>query len=283
MTLAELFRGCLVVQAVGRGDRPMLTQAVAVYFRELREGRGYTQESLATAVDVSKRTVERLERSEGDISVEPFERIITVLGASPEEVNYLATNPSATVEEGKEFARLLLQFDPTPHLRAPQIAALRQDMSSAGIRVYIRTLREQQGIGRKALAEGIGIRIGPLADWEDGRSSTIPTAALVRAVTYLGATVDDLDRITSASTDHENLGRQLAEARLSGATQARKFAGRDNTPVPADNVVLRRIVALEGLVHAVLMLLKRALPNEMEEIERLSRLWFQTLGGEQHP
>ena len=90
---------------------PMLTQAVAVYFRELREGRGYTQESLATAVDVSKRTVERLERSEGDISVEPFERIITVLGASPEEVNYLATNPSATVEEGKEFARLLLQFE----------------------------------------------------------------------------------------------------------------------------------------------------------------------------
>jgi transcriptional regulator with XRE-family HTH domain len=132
----------------------MLTQAVAVYFRELREGRGYTQESLATAVDVSKRTVERLERSEGDISVEPFERIITVLGASPEEVNYLATNPSATVEEGKEFARMLLQFDPTPQLRAPQIAALRQDMSSAGIRVYIRTLREQQGIGRKALAGG---------------------------------------------------------------------------------------------------------------------------------
>jgi hypothetical protein len=106
----------------------------------------------------------------------------------------------------------------------------------------------------------------------------------VRAVTYLGATVDDLDRITSTSTDHEHLGRQLAEARLSGATQARKQSGRDNgAPVPADNVVLRRIVALEGLVHAVLMLLKRALPNEMEEIERLSRLWFQTLGGEQHP
>jgi transcriptional regulator with XRE-family HTH domain len=192
----------------------MLTQAVAVYFRELREGRGFTQESLATAVDVSKRTVERLERSEGDISVEPFERIIAVLGASPEEVNYLATNPSAAVEEGKEFARTLLQFDPTPQSRVPQIAALRQDMSSAGIRVYIRTLREHQGVGRKALAEGIGIRIGALADWEDGRSSTIPTAALVRAVTYLGATVDDLDRITSAkcvardSLDH---ARQLLE------------------------------------------------------------------------
>jgi DNA-binding XRE family transcriptional regulator len=84
MMHAELFRGCLGAKPVGRGDIPMLTHAVAVYFRELREGRGYTQESLATAVDVSKRTVERLERSEGDISVEPFERIITVLGASPE-------------------------------------------------------------------------------------------------------------------------------------------------------------------------------------------------------
>ena len=166
--LAERFRGCLVVQVVGRGDIPMLTQAVAVYFRELREGRGFTQESLATAVDVSKRTVERLERSEGDISVEPFERIIAVLGASPEEVNYLATNPSA------------------------------------------------------------------------------PTAARVRAVTYLGATVDDLDRITSASTEHEHLGRQLAEARISGATQLRKHAGRDNTPVPADNVVLRASSPLRG-------------------------------------
>jgi DNA-binding XRE family transcriptional regulator len=40
----------------------MLTQAVAAYFRELWEGRGYTQESLATAVDVSKRTVEPFER-----------------------------------------------------------------------------------------------------------------------------------------------------------------------------------------------------------------------------
>jgi hypothetical protein len=90
-------------------------------------------------------------------------------------------------------------------------------------------------------------------------------------------------RITSASSNFEELGQQFAEAHISGATQIRKSAGRDNTSVPADNVVLRRIVALEGLVHAVLMLLKRALPNEMEEIERLSRLWFQTVGGEQHP
>jgi len=281
---AELFRCCLCALLLGGDDTPMLTEAVAVYFRELREGRGFTQESLANAVGIGKRTIERLERNEGDISVEPFERIITILGASPEEVNYLATNPSATIEEGKEFARILLQ-EPTPRSGATHPAVLRQDVGSVGIRTYIRTLREQQGIGRKALAEGIGIRIGMLADWEDGRISTIPTAALVRAVTYLGATVEDLDRITSASSDHETLGQQLAEARISGATQHRKHAGRDNgTPVPADSVVLRRIVALEGLVHAVLMLLKRALPNEIEEIERLSRLWFQTLGGsEQRP
>jgi len=94
-----------------------------------------------------------------------------------------------------------------------------------------------------------------------------------------------LDRITSASSDHEQLGRQLAEARINDATQRRKHAPRDTSaPVLADSVVMRRIVALEGLVHAVLMLLKRALPSEMEEIERLSSLWFQTIGGnEQRP
>jgi transcriptional regulator with XRE-family HTH domain len=225
---AESFRCRFSPLLLGGDITSMLTHAVAIYLRELREGRGFTQESLATAIDVGKRTVERLERSEGDISAEAFERIIMRLGASPEEVNYLATNPSATVEEGKELAQLLLQREPAPRPGAPYAAARRQDVGSDGIRAYIRALREHQGIGRKALAEGMGIRMGTLADWEDGRTSSIPAAALVRAVTYLGATVDDLDRITSASSDHEVIGQQLAEARISGATPLRKNTGQHN-------------------------------------------------------
>lgn len=176
-----------------------------------------------------------------------------------------------------------LQHEPAPQPRAPHAAVLRQDIGSAGIRAYIRTLRERQDIGRKTLADRIGIRISTLADWEDGRTSILPASALVRAVSYLGATVDDLDRITSASSDHEVIGQQLAEARISGATQSRTNTRPDNTPsVVADSVASRRSVALEGLVHAVLMLLKRALPNEADEIERLSKLWFQTAGVSEH-
>src|SRR5262249_4292619 len=114
---AKSFRCRCWRQLLGGDDTPMLTQAVAVYFRELREGRGLTQESLATTIDVGKRTIERLERNEGDISVEPFERIIAILGASPEEVNYLVTNPSATIDEAKEFARMRLQHEPAPQPR----------------------------------------------------------------------------------------------------------------------------------------------------------------------
>ena len=254
----------------------MDTQAVAVYLRELREGRGFTQESLANAAGVGKRTIERFERNEGNISVEPFERIISILGASPEDVNYLVTNPSATIDEAKEFPRMLLQQDPVA--RSATAAGLRPDVASAGVRTYIRTLREQQGVGRKALAEGIGIRIGMLADWEDGRMSTLPASALIRAVTYLGADINDLDRITSAASNHEQFGQQLAEERISSVTETRKRVARNGAAIPADNVIMRRVVALESLVHAVLMLLKRALPNEAEEIERLSSLWFQTAG-----
>jgi hypothetical protein len=42
-----------------------------------------------------------------------------------------------------------------------------------------------------------------------------------------------------------------------------------------DGKVLRRITAIEGVLHALLGLLKRLLPDAAEEIERTSVLWFQ--------
>jgi transcriptional regulator with XRE-family HTH domain len=90
----------------------MFNKAVAVYFRELREGQGFTQESLAEAAGCGKRTVERIERNEGPISVVSLERLMAVLGALPDEVNYLMTNESATEAEAQELAQALLQRDP---------------------------------------------------------------------------------------------------------------------------------------------------------------------------
>lgn len=78
---------------------------VGIYIREIRVGRGFTQESLAERVGVSKRTIERLERNEGEITVSTFEQIVAAIRASAEQIHQLATNATIPVETAKEMAR----------------------------------------------------------------------------------------------------------------------------------------------------------------------------------
>ena len=82
----------------------MAIQEVAAYVRVMRRGRGYTQESLAEAVDTSKCTIERLERAEGDIAVQTYVRIVATLRASADQLQYLATHPAATIAEAEALA-----------------------------------------------------------------------------------------------------------------------------------------------------------------------------------
>lgn len=79
--------------------------AVAIYLREIRQARGLTQESLAERVGVSKRTIERFERNEGEVSASTFEQIIAALRASAQQIHYLATNAAATIDQAKSLAR----------------------------------------------------------------------------------------------------------------------------------------------------------------------------------
>jgi transcriptional regulator with XRE-family HTH domain len=83
-------------------------QALAAYIKELRRGRGYSQESLAERANVSKRTVERLERAEGDVTVLLFARVVGALGASPGEALMLAERGSFSPEEARTMARARL-------------------------------------------------------------------------------------------------------------------------------------------------------------------------------
>ena len=129
--------------------QPSLTPAVAVYFRELREGRGFTQDILARRVGIGKRTIERLERNEGPISIAPFERTIVELGGSPDHVNYLVTHPSATEDEAKELAQAVLRGDPAQRWVTARSPLADRDSSLVGVQTYMRVLREQQGIMRK--------------------------------------------------------------------------------------------------------------------------------------
>lgn len=86
----------------------MAMDAVAAYLREIRRGRGLTQEGLAEAVGVSKRTIERVERNEGDVTVPTFTRMIVTMHASAEDVTYLATE-DVTQEEARDLAQAWLR------------------------------------------------------------------------------------------------------------------------------------------------------------------------------
>jgi transcriptional regulator with XRE-family HTH domain len=256
----------------------MFNKAVTIYFRELREGQGFTQESLAEAANCGKRTVERIERNEGPVSVASLERLIAALGASPDEVNYLMTNTSATEAEAQELAQALLQRDPALRWTAFHVSTAAQDPGQAGIQTYLRTLRERQGISRKAITDMLGVRIAMYADWEAGQSITMPFPILMRIIIHVGGTLEDLERIALARDGHETLGRRLADERFAamlerqrGPHQRREAHGGPTS----DGNVLRRIMATEGLLHYILSLLKRALPSDVEEIERTSAHWFQ--------
>jgi len=66
--------------ANGRDSTSMQTKVIAAYFRELRKGYRFTQQSLADAAGVSKRTVERLEGGDRPVSIESLERIMAIVG-----------------------------------------------------------------------------------------------------------------------------------------------------------------------------------------------------------
>jgi transcriptional regulator with XRE-family HTH domain len=257
---------------VGEDVNAMFNKAVVVYFRELREGQGSTQESLAEAAGCGKRTVERIERNEGPVMPDSLERLMTVLGALPDEVNYLMTNKSATEAEARELAQALLQRDPVQRWTTFSLSTSAQDLSQIGVQTYIRTLREHQAISRKAIADMLGVRLAMYADWEAGDGTTMPFPILIRITTYVGGSLEDLEQIALARDGYEALGRRLADERLAAVQQRpRSTQTREvHNGLASDKKVLHRVLAVEGLLHYALSLLKRALPGDAEEIERTS-------------
>jgi transcriptional regulator with XRE-family HTH domain len=247
----------------------MSIEAVATYLRAIREGRGLTQQELAEAADVSKRTIERFERNEGDITGEYLARIITVLRAVPEDVQYLWTHPSATVSEARELAATVLS---RPTVRAP-LNAHSPAPESVGSRTYIRVLREGHSVTRKMLADAIGISLATFADWERGQTIGLPAEVLIRATEYLGGAYEDLVQIADERDGSDVVALRLAEQRLAEVGSPARASRRPAST--SDALLQRRLTAVEGVAHYALSLLKRLMPDEADEIERTSALWFK--------
>jgi transcriptional regulator with XRE-family HTH domain len=253
----------------------MQTKVIAAYFRELRKGYRFTQQSLADAAGVSKRTVERLEGGDRPVSIESLERIMAIVGASPDEVNYLATNPSATPSEASELAQLLLQRNPRWSAKVGQLHI--PDPHLLGIQTYVQLVRKGRQITRKDLADLLGIGIATLANWEDGRSDTLPFPIVVRAIKHINGSFEDLEHIGEAVDGHVALGRRLAEARVAIQTQHSDQVSKHGAyaALTQEGTMMERIAAIESVIQFILSLLKRVLPDEAPDIERIATQWFQ--------
>lgn len=212
-----------------------------------------------------------------EVSAATLERLKAALGAAPDEVTYLLTHASATEQEARDLARATPQRDPAQRWSVAHPYTPSTDRSQAGIHAYVRTLRERRGLSRKAIAVTLGVTLGTYADWEAADDATLPFPALLRLINAIEGTVEDLQQIALISDDPERFGQRLAEERAAaprahprGLPQRRAMPG-DHA---ADRHTVLRLLAIEGLLHYVLSLLKRALPGDVAEIERTSAHWF---------
>ena len=255
----------------------MQTHVIAAYFKVLREGYRFTQQSLADAAGVGKRTVERLEGGRRRVSLGSQERIMATLGASPDEVNYLATNPSATITEARELAQSLLQRNPRWGVLGGQVRF--QDSHLLGVQTYMQLLRKGRQITRKDLADALGIGIADLANWEDGRSDALQFPILLRAIKHIHGSLEDLQTIGAATDGHVALGRRLAEARLAAQSERSNHEAIQNSQdiQPPEGTAIQRLAATENVVQFILSLLKRLLPKEASDIERIASQWHQSV------
>lgn len=58
-------------------------------FKEYREKKGYTQEELAEIVDVSTRTIQRIENKETNPKIKTFRKLINVLKINNDDIAYI--------------------------------------------------------------------------------------------------------------------------------------------------------------------------------------------------
>ena len=84
----------------------MPLNAAAAYLQFLRKGQGLTQAMLAATLSLPVLTIERLERAEAAVAPEVLAAVVSALGASSAQVEYLLRFEPQSKEEGAKIIRL---------------------------------------------------------------------------------------------------------------------------------------------------------------------------------
>lgn len=226
---------------------PMSMKAAGDYLKRLRHARRLTQSALAELVDVGRGTVERLENGDDRVGVGTALLVFKALGASPWYYYALGTQPLDQLSELHQ-----------------QRAVLR------GIVAYVRVLIERSQATGPLRNSDVPV---PFSDalFADTAPDAIPTATLLLTLISLDAPLVDLVPIIRATTNHEVLGRQQAEARCAFVweTQHAHHNGyAEPYAVPSIDTILTRIAALVRYSADVPLMLRHELSRVEADLRR---------------
>jgi transcriptional regulator with XRE-family HTH domain len=81
------------------------------------------------------------------------------------------------------------------------------------VRLYLRELRDKQGVTQQDAADTIGWSLRSYSDWETGKTNDIKFRFLVRLVVLVNANWDDISYLELESTEPQD-GVKRAEKRI---------------------------------------------------------------------
>lgn len=232
-------------------------ERAGTYLKDLRRARKLTQSDLAETVEVGRGTIERLESGDDRIGVGTVLQVFKVLGASPWYYYDLATQPARTLAEVEQQRAII-----------------------HGITAYVRALAERKQVPPAVLDD---VACASLAEGAHGSagSDAISAHALLLALMYLDAPITDLAPIARAATDHEALGRELAEARGAFALEMQHAQANGQVEpyaVPSLDVVVARITALIRYSSDLPTMVKHELSRVEADLRRYRALIARAVG-----
>jgi transcriptional regulator with XRE-family HTH domain len=230
---------------------PTPMQNAGIYLKDLRRARRLTQSDLAEVIDVGRGTIERLESGDDRIGVGTVLQVLKILGASPCHYYDLATEKVRSLNE-----------------------VYQQRAVIDGIAAYVQALAERKQVAPPVLGE---VMQTSFAESVQGTATTdaLSVYALLLALMYLDAPLTDLAPIARAATDHEALGRELAEARGAFALEmqrAQQNGQAEPHAVPSLDVVVARITALIRYSSDLPTMVKHELSRVEADLKRYRAL-----------
>jgi transcriptional regulator with XRE-family HTH domain len=85
------------------------------------------------------------------------------------------------------------------------------------LRLYLRELRDKQGITQQEAADNIGLSLRAFSDWETGKSDDIKSRHLIRLVVLVKASWSDIVYLETENIEHDT-GIKFADTLLSAST-----------------------------------------------------------------